>query len=1090
MPIRNLLLLSIFIPCFAIAQQNQDTKATYPRQSVKDARANFERMLENDFKEINEKNSQVEEDQRRSWKQIERFKHFWRPRLQGEGYLPNTIDLFNKYTIPVTKQGDIKNSSADTPWERIGPFNPVSETRGVGRINVVRQHPTRANEYWIGTAGGGVWKSSNGGQNWQPVPNTDFLTLGVSDIAISESNPDIIYIATGDDNGSGSGQFVKYTLGLMKSTDGGLTWQPTYIHYEQGEMHLVSTILIDPRDENTVLVSTDHGIFKTTDGAETFEQVLLSGNFRDMEFIEGLPDRIVATTFNRGQGGGISFHTSEDNGDTWTTRQSISGAVRAELGTSKGAPNRMWAIVAQQGSNRYHSTWYSEDYGINWIELEEYDSDRDNNYLGWGRGNDDRGQGWYDLAIDVDPVTTNKIVIGGINLWTSQNSGANFSMTSHYNGGWEMPQIHADVHDILYLRDGTSYLVAHDGGLSKYSEITDDFKNLSYGLPITQFYKLGVSQSTSNLVSGGTQDNGTFLLDGNDWKRIGGADGMETAIDPFDSDIRYRSIYYGQIDKTTNAGQNWRRIFSVSIAENDYGVQEDGPWVTPFVLDPTNPNIIYLAMTEVWKSEERGDKGTWEKISDFNAGEFNDLAVSQSDGRYVYAARSGALFLTINDGETWDRVYSNSQEIMDIAVDPNNPERVGLALSGFNAKNKVILIENGVSMNITGNLPNVSANALVLDPDDPKRMYVGTDIGVFTTYDNTGVWIKYGSGMLNTVVSEMEIHVTDRVLYAATYGTGMWKAPLIEDCTPQQNISVNINDKVEICPGDSIFINIDYPTTLLWTDGFKGNQRHIKDEGVYAVIADGGLCADYSKPFELVHFETRPNKIAAFDRTICGIDSVPLTASSGFDEYNWSNGATGRKIFVTEPGDYYVEAPNSNGCISRSDTVTINKFEIPEKPQIDVIEINDTMAVITSDIKGSRYLWKRDGIQISNSEIDVLEVKITGLYTVEVFNEGGCSNLSDETSITIVSVIWDDDYIEMTSYPNPTTEEIHLGNIATPGNYSYSIYDYAGRLVSRGMTSVSDSEAVIGVQPLMAGAYYVLLNTEGKDLRYSFVKVD
>lgn len=888
MPLKTLLFLSIFVPSLipgSLSAQEQQ----YPRQSVEEARENYERILENQFKPIEEKNSKLEPEERKSWKQIERFKYFWGPRLSGSGYLPNPIELYNQYIVDPVEKGNLnKDLSSEAQWDRLGPFNPVNPRQGTGRINVVKQHPKNPNEYWIGSAGGGVWKSENGGQSWEMLPNTNFLTLGISDIAFAPTNPDIVYLATGDDNGSGSGNFVKYTIGLMKSVDGGQTWEPTYLQYEQKELNLISTILIDPRDENVLIVSTDHGIFRSTDGAESFEHVVPNGNFRDMEFMPGLPDRLVATTFNRSQGGGISYYISKDNGITWEAKQSVGGAVRAELAVTPANPNNIYAIVAEQGTNAYHSTWYSSNYGETWVAIEAANG-QNNNYLGWGNGTDFSrgGQGWYDLAIAADPTVPGNVGIGGVNYWSSRNYGDSFTLTTHHNGGWSRPEIHADIHDLIYTRDGDKLLLANDGGLSQYSKTTDEFTNLGYGLPITQFYKIGVSQSSSDFVSGGSQDNGTFMrIDGN-WIRARGADGMETAIDPFDSDIRYASIYYGTFYRTTNGGQSWQTIFSEDEARNTYGVEEDGPWVTPFTVDQNSPNNIYLAMTEVWKSNNRGEKGTWKKISDFGSGAFNDIEVYNNGTEHIYAARGGAVFYTDNEGQNWETVFTKSNEVMDIAIDPTNPKRYALALSGFREDNKLFVVEDGNEYNLSGNLPNVSCNAVVFDPLDPKRMYVGTDIGVFTSYDKTAVWMPYSQGMLNTVVSELEIDRDDRLLYAGTYGTGIWRSPLIEACTPSPDLVISNEESIEICPGDSVLVDISYPSELLWSDGFIGNKRYLKKAGNYAVSAtDNGYCSAYSEPFELIHRDARFNTITALKRNICGNDSVRLIASNGFSEYN------------------------------------------------------------------------------------------------------------------------------------------------------------------------------------------------------------
>ena len=192
----------------------------------------------------------------------------------------------------------------------------------------------------------------------------------------------------------------------------------------------------------------------------------------------------------------------------------------------------------------------------------------------------------------VSPTNENLVFVGGVNTWQSNDGGINWNISSHWYGGGGVEYKHADEHYLRYNEDNGILYSANDGGLYYSNNDGQTWIDISDGLQISQFYRSGVSQTNSDLIISGAQDNGTLLMNGsNFWSAVRGGDGMECAIDPTNPNIMYSTVYYGALSKSNNGGGSW----------NDIAPANDGAWVTPFTLDPSNPNRIVAGYEEVWE---------------------------------------------------------------------------------------------------------------------------------------------------------------------------------------------------------------------------------------------------------------------------------------------------------------------------------------------------------------------------------------------------------------------------------------------------------------------------------------------------------
>ncbi|TAL67368.1 MAG: T9SS type A sorting domain-containing protein [Bacteroidetes bacterium] len=720
------------------------------------------------------------------WKQYKRWENFWETRLLPDGNYPNLVDILAQW-INQDKNMLVSIQTSDFEWKAVGPFNRAKKDdrygnrvqnmlTNLGRINVVRFHPNNPNEIWAGVSTGGVWKSTNGGQSWYNFPFTSFMSLGVSDIAISPTNPDIVYVATGDHIHWGN----TYSIGIIKTTDGGNKWELTNLAYQLDDAFKICRLLVHPNNPEIAITATTNGIFKTTDGGKSWEQKI-SGYFKDMEFMPGNPQIINAATYSTI---GISdIFRSSDNGESWQSTNRFQDVRRIVMAVTSANPQKVYALCANQSYTSFHSFLVSNDGGQSWNKLS--DSYNSPNILGLedGMGNDENyGQGWYDLCIAVSPLDENLVFIGAINIWKSNNGGSDWEMVTNGVESYNKPDVHLDMHDLIYRDNSNELFVSNDGGIYKTTDDGLSWGYLSDGMNITQFYRLGCDVSNPDKILAGCQDNGTKMYLNGEWIQVGGGDGMEAICDYSNPDIIYISMQNGFVVQLNSTTHEMKVIFIPFLRG------ESSAWTTPFSINPVNPNVLYIGCNNLWKSSDKGDN--WIKLSKFpNSGIIIDFIVSPTDTNYIYVAKEFSVYKSKDGGNQWEMLNSFMNPITNVEVSHSNPEVIWICFGGYDETNKVLKYDGNNWINLSGNLPNVPVNTIVCQKGITEKLYVGTDIGVFTNSDDSSNWEIYGKGLPNLIISELEIQYTSKKLRAATYGMGLWEIDV--------DIPVNIKELVD-----------------------------------------------------------------------------------------------------------------------------------------------------------------------------------------------------------------------------------------------------------------------------------------------------
>jgi PKD repeat protein len=708
-------------------------------------------------------------------KQYKRWEYYWESRVDEQGNFPrpgHVLEEMQRYYANRPSGRSYLTGSGN--WELLGPVaipaNGTGQLNGNGRLTSVAFHPTDPNTLFVGAPSGGFWKTTDGGASWTNHV-TGLTRLGISSIVIDYTNPNIIYIGTGDRDGGDTPGY-----GVWRSTDGGLTWSPR--NTGMGNQ-TINEVLIHPTNPSILIAASSNGrMYRTNDGGATWTpSASLGHNPKDIAMHPTNPNIIYAS--------GTRFHRSTDGGATWTriTAGVPTGVQRIAVAVSANQPN--WVYLLGGGNNGLVGIYRSTDSGVNF-------GLRTNtpNILGYEiNGSGTASQAWYDLVIVADPNDANTIYTGGINLWKSTDGGNTMTSISYWVGpNSGRAGVHADQHSLDFSPLNGNLYNGNDGGLYVSSNGGATWTDLSSGLAIAQVYKIGVSQQTHDLVINGYQDNGTGISRGTFFQTEIGGDGMECIIDPTDDQFMYGALYYGDMRRSTNGGLS----FSLIARNGTNGINEQGGWVTPYKLDPNSPSRLFIGYDNVWRSDDvktpAANAVNWTRISNFGGtSNIRDIAIAPSNSNVVYISRYDNTFRVTNNAlaanPTWTNLSANlpvNNEPLDIEIDPNDPQHVFIALN----RNIYESTNGGTSWtDISGTLPNINLNTIVIDHESPiNAMYVGMDVGVYYKDDNLTDWEPYSTALPNIEITELEIHYNSaeckNTLYAATYAQGLWKSDL------------------------------------------------------------------------------------------------------------------------------------------------------------------------------------------------------------------------------------------------------------------------------------------------------------------------
>lgn len=847
---------------------------------------------------LKEKEARVKHEIRdESYEKFKRWEWYWETRVNPKtGAFPNetAYEVYKKYlqTHPRTKD------TQANPWTSDGPTTTTGGYAGLGRINCVAFSPADTNTLYVGSASGGVWKTTNLGSNWTPVGDFN-NALGVSGLVVENTGgQDIIYLATGDKD-----HYDTYSVGVLKSTDGGATWNTTGLSWQTNEYKLIYKLLPAPNNNSKLYAATNNGLYMTTNGASSWTRISTL-SFRNIVFQPGSSSWMIGSTYS----GKIYYSTNA--GYTWTQSLSVTGGGRTELAVSANNNNIVYAIMSNASNNGLQGFYTSSNAGISFTKAALPNT---LNLLGWNCDGSDTatGQGWYDLAIAADPNNASKVFVGGINTWTSSNGGSTWTLSNFWHGNNTCGKTiiaHADKHELVYQQATHALFECNDGGIYKSSD-GNHWTNIGSGLVTSQIYRIGVSSQVSGEVLTGLQDNGTKLLYPTNWHDVYGGDGLDCLIDFSNDGTQYGELPNGSLFRTKNY---WNSTSNIS---DTTGLPSKGAWLTPFIMNPKDHNTLYAGYTDVYKTNNQGDK--WTKISDFKStSTLRSMAISPSDTMFIYAATLSKIYQSRDGGNTWTDITgslpTSSASITNITVNDSTPGEVWVTLGGYNTYGVYETRNNGVTWdNISSGLPAIPIDCIVQNRlQDTTQLYAGTDVGVFVRQGNSN-WVPFKDQLPNVVVTDLEIQYTTSAgkLYAGTFGRGLWSADLYTGhITQSPAADFRANNTIPTVTDTVSFRDMSNfsPTSWQWTiqpstvtylsntnSHSENPQVRFDSPGSYTITLQAtGTAGSYSKTITsyIDAQDTYRVTVTANRDSVCSGDTTQLfaTASGGAGSYNYS----------------------------------------------------------------------------------------------------------------------------------------------------------------------------------------------------------
>ena len=733
-------------------------------------------------------------------------------------------------TTPATFNADSARL-AELPWRSIGPA--VTSGRVVD-FAVPEGPKTQIGErlgelFYVASASGGVWKTTNGGTTWKPVFDHESVA-SIGDIAVAPGNPDIVWVGTGEANNQRSSSWGD---GVYKSENGGKTW--TNMGLRRSEH--IGRVIVNPTNPEIVFVAAagplwgpggDRGLFRTTDGGRSWKNVKnidTHTGFTDVIFDPSNPNVIYAASFQRerrpysyvGGGPGSGLWKSIDGGDTWTrlTEGLPKGDVgRIGLDVSRSSPNIVYATIETKvtGSgastgNTEGSIYRSDDFGASWRKM--------------GTG---FSYPWYMGQIRVDPVDPDRVYFMGVQLQVSTNGGRTFHNTA--------TAAHSDHHAMwIDPTDPKHLIIGCDGGvyISRDRGRTVDFVP---NLPIAQYYAIATDMRLPfYYVYGGLQDNSSWGgpsqtrnrqgITNADWIRTTGGDGFYAQIDPVDPNTVYGESQGGDIvryDVRTGEQKTIKPLPAFGARPYRWN------WSAPMLISPYDHNTIYFGANYLFKSTNRGD--AWTRLGPDLTRQLNRDslpvmgkiwprdAIARHQGTAAYGnistidespIRQGLLYTGTDDGvisvsrdggATWNRITKF----------PGVPDRTYVSrvvASRFNEGTVYATLDNHRNddfkpyilrssdygthwTSISGNLPpGGSVQVIREDPMEPKLLFTGTEFGVFYSATQGLSWTQLKYNIPTVAVDDIVFQPREHDLVIGTHGRGIY---IMDDITPLEKL--------------------------------------------------------------------------------------------------------------------------------------------------------------------------------------------------------------------------------------------------------------------------------------------------------------
>lgn len=670
--------------------------------------------------------------------------------------------------VHAMENAGLRKGARDWRWLSMGPFNVA------GRIRALVSEAGNGSTLYAGSAGGGVWKSTDAGLTWRLLDEL-LPNLRIGAVAIDPFDARTVLAGCGEGFVAWQGG-AAYGRGLYRSGDAGANWA-MLASTDVADFSYVFDIAFDPAQRGTLLVATAAGIYRSTDAGATWTRVLArqSGLFSaTLRYAASRTGVVYAGVERRG------VYRSTDHGVTWSgplaAGISLADFTRVVLALAPSDDRIVYASFTgrdEQCAGMYRSSDGGENWAAIGIPRNELNG---NSYQGF--------QGRYNSTLTVHPHNADIVWAGGIELYRSLDGGRSWKQMSNWYRLRTYPYVHADIHAIVFDdADANTLYIGSDGGLFVSRDGGASFEERSAGMVTVQFHS-GTAHPHSDMVIGGTIDNGTLrTLDGGRWYDVTSGDGGVTAIDPVEPRNVYGELYYLHFLKSTDFGRNFTVAMNGIPRARDYGTSDPVAFIAPFQLAPWDHRTLLAGTNKVYRSVNGA--GSWAPISGVLAGDgyISAIGLAANAPRAIWVGGSRGHIVYSNDaGDSWRRVDAAVPDryVTDFAVHPDDGRRAYVALSGFGGGHVFHTSDGGenwkdVSGSAAGALPDVPVNTLLLHPERDSVLWAGTDVGLFVSEDAGETWMLDNEGIGNVIIADLSMR-RDGVLFAATHGRGMYRS--------------------------------------------------------------------------------------------------------------------------------------------------------------------------------------------------------------------------------------------------------------------------------------------------------------------------
>jgi photosystem II stability/assembly factor-like uncharacterized protein len=714
-------------------------------------------------------------------------------------------------------------------WRLLGPDNTSGRATDVWGIE------GNKNIIYASFATSGFWKTEDAGKTWKPLMD-EIGTQAIGNFAVSKSNPNVIYVGTGEAN------ILRASLpgmGMYKSTDAGKTWQ----HLGLENTSTIARVVIHPTNPDIVYVAAsgnewsynnDRGVYKTTDGGKTWIKVLYQNEKTgciDLLIDPSEPNTLYASMWNRIRKrwsdptpeDGDYLYKSTDEGKTWKIIKNglpdTKNTGRIGLAMCASKPNVLYAYVDNHTPKRQGNDGELDSYGrpkeLVILGAEVYkSSDKGES---WNKMSENDKQmetfggtyGWVFSQIRVDPSNENKVFIMGLNIGESGDGGKNWNIVK--GGTTADTRIHGDNHGMWIDPSDSNYILnANDGGVVVTYDGGKTWKNFFKEIPTTQFYNVSYDMAMPFNIHGSIQDEGSMAANvswqawngvtdkKNGWHFVPGGEGSIIAIDPKDQNITYSSAFYGRIQRGDLTKEGKERIKNITIKKAEDEETHRGEWLAYTHISNFDNKTIYHGMQYLFKSTDMGE--TWKRISpDLTTNDKNRIgklpyaiahqaitALAESpfkQGTLYVGTDDGNVHLTTDDGKTWTKIMASlpkNAHVSRLEASKTKDGTVFITLSDRREDNiKPYIYKTSdfgkTWISITGDLPASPVNVIREDPFNTSILYCGTDLGVYTSKNSGKNWQSVQANLPASVsVQDLFIHPRDNKMVIATYGRGVW----------------------------------------------------------------------------------------------------------------------------------------------------------------------------------------------------------------------------------------------------------------------------------------------------------------------------